>query len=151
MSRWILAQQSVDRKLHLVRQMGSRFEQPDPDLYWKIPVVILLFAATGLLLWVLYQLQRRRQEKEVSPRPMRLFVRTMRMLGVSVPDIWQLWRLARRLKLRHPTALLISPLYFDHVVNKDCSHAQGQSVRPDRHRRLMAVRTTLFGADNPSP
>jgi hypothetical protein len=151
MSRWILAQNTMQRKTELLRQMGSRFEQSDPDLYWKIPVVIFLLVLACVLLWVLYELQRRREEKRQVPQPMRLFLKLMRRIELTIPDIWQIWRLARRLQLEQPAALLISPGYFDKAVADDCADPQGRILYPARRRRLLAVRSTLFGSVAPRP
>ena len=150
MSRWILAQGTMQRKTELLRQMGSHFERPEPGLYWKIPVVIFLLALACVLLWVLYELQRRRQEKVHAPQPMRLFFQVMWEIGVGIGDLWHLFRLARRLQLEQPAALLICPGYFDKAVADDCADPQGRILRPARRRRLLAVRAALFGRDVPA-
>jgi len=151
MNRWILAQDTVQRKTEVLRQMGSRFEQSDPGLYWKIPVVFFLLVVACVLLWVLYELQRRRQEKVHAPQPMRLFLKVMWQIDMAVSDIWHLFRLARRLQLEHPAALLVSPGYFDKAVADDCADPQGRVIHPARRRRLLAVRASLFGSDASSP
>ena len=150
MTSWVLAEQTMQDKIAIFRQMGSRFEETDPNLHWKIPVVILLFMLAILLAWILYALQSRRQGTDQSPRPLRLYFRAMRELGIAGPDIWQLWRLAKRLHLKHPTALLISPQYFDQAATTDCCDKSGRIVSRSRHQRLMAIRAVIFGPDVPA-
>lgn len=147
----LLAQTTMEEKIAIFRQMGSRLQEPDPDTSWKTLVVILLLALTVLLTWVLYSLQRRWQNQIASPQPMRLYLRTLRMLGVPTPDIWRLWLLARRLQIRHPTALLISSALFDKAVADDCCNDHGQVIRPVRRHRLMTIRAMLFSQTMPSP
>ncbi len=146
----ILAQQTMEEKIAILRQMGSRFEAPDPGIWWKIPVVLCLFAATLFLVWMLYKLQRRRQEREVTPQPRRLFLRAMREIGLPAPDAWQLWRLAKRVRLPHPTAMLVSARYFDRIVDQDCRDPKGALIHPVRRRRLMAIRPAIFGREVPA-
>ncbi len=151
MTTWILAQQTMEEKIAILRQMGSRFEDPDPHLWWKIPSVLCLFVAAILLVWMLYTVQRRRQEREVAPQPRRLFLRAMREIGLSASDVWHLWRLAGRTRIHHPTAMLISARYFDQVVAQDCCDQKGQLVHAARRRRLMAIRPAIFGPEAPAP
>lgn len=147
MNLFVLAQQVMQDKSEILRGMGSRFEQPDPNLYWKIPLVILLFTAAILLTWFLYRLQRRRQGLDQSPQPIRLYLRAMRELGLPGPDLWYLYRLAKRLSLPHPTALLVSAQYYDHILAADCCDKAGKVLNRARHQRLTAIRAILFGRD----
>ncbi len=145
MNLFVLAQQMMQDKSEILRGMGSRFEQPDPNLYWKIPLVMLLFTGAIFLTWFLYRLQRRRQGVDQSPQPMRLYLRAMRELGLPGPDLWYLYRLAKRLSLPHPTALLVSVQYYDYILAADCCDKAGKVLNRARHKRLTAIRTILFG------
>jgi hypothetical protein len=147
----LLAQTTMEEKIAIFRQMGSRLQEPDPSTSWKVLVVALLLILTALLTWVLYNLQRRWQNQFASPQPMRLYLRTLRILGVPTPDICRLWLLARRMQIRHPTALLISSAFFDKAVTDDCCDDHGQVIRPARRQRLMTIRAMLFSQSMPSP
>jgi len=145
----LLAQTTMEEKIAIFRQMGSRLQQPDPNTFWKTMVVVVLLVLAVLLTWLLFNLQRRWQNQIASPQPMRLYVRTLLMLGIPAPDIWRLWLLAKRLQIHHPTALAISSVLFDKAVADDCCDDHGQVIHPARRQRLLAIRAALFGQGMP--
>lgn len=146
----LLAQTTMEEKIAIFRQMGSRLQQPDPNTFWKTMVVVVLLVLAVLLTWLLFNLQRRWQNQIASPQPMRLYVRTLLMLGIPAPDIWRLWLLARRMRVRHPTALLVSSALFDKAVADDCCDDRGRVIYPARRQRLLTIRATLFRQSMPS-
>ncbi len=113
----LLAQVSP-RQRDAFESMRTRFDQTDPELYWKIPFVAALLIIGLLLVALLGYLERRRQRQENKPQPMRLYLWCLAKLHVPWADMLRLWRVARALRLRHPTALLISPRLYDAAVAK---------------------------------
>jgi len=142
MTRSILAQNTLTARQMLDR-MGSPFREPDPDLWWKIPLVLGLLAVALLLVWVLAYLERRRAENDHSPQPMHLFLEALAVMRLGWVDRWVMWRLARGLRLPHPAALLIASSYFDQAVTQYCRDRtfHGDALR----RRFAAIRRRLFG------
>ena len=71
-------------------------------------------------------------------QPFTLFMRVQAALTFPLIDRWQMWRLARALRLPHPAAILISPVLFDRAVAK-------YMPRPSQQIRFAAIRERLFG------
>ena len=93
------------------------FSRSDPTILHQIALVLMLLGLGLFAGWVFLQVQRRRAAP-VQDNPAALFSHMQRKLGLSMLERWQLWRLAKGVKLRHPTALLISPPLFDEAVQK---------------------------------
>lgn len=139
----LLAQASPRQRV-AIESMRSHFEETDPQLYWKISFVALLFVIGALLVALLGYLERRRQRRENKPQPIRLYLWCLAKLQVPWPDILRLWRLARALRLSHPTALLISPRLYDAAVTKYwAGHWRGKRGG-EPPLRFMAIRELLF-------
>ncbi len=144
MNLFMLAQQQVPASgREILDHVSTAFRQSDPQLWWKVPVVLGLLGLALVLVWVLAILERRRLERENHPQPTRLYFNTMAVLNIGWSDRWYLWRLARALKLPQPAALLISPAYFDKVVARYCRMRSwnGDALR----NRFATIRKTLFG------
>lgn len=141
----ILAQSRVSRQ-ELLDHMRSQFSQPDPELYWKVPVVMTLLGIALILVWVLAYLERRRTVRAQTPQPMQLFFTCAWRAGLSWLDIWNLWRLVRGLKIAQPAALLISRPMYDAAVKQFCTDADGQLAAGGVWRRFITIRSQLFDA-----
>jgi hypothetical protein len=94
------------------------FGRSDPTVLKQIVAVLGLIALGILIAWLVSQLQLHLKAPRTRSRPMRLFLRMQSRLGLPMLDRWRLWRLARTMDLRHPTALLISSALFDEAVTK---------------------------------
>jgi hypothetical protein len=93
------------------------FSRSDPTIMITVVTVIGLICL-GMLIAAMWQRIREWRMEPARRQPMALFRRLQRQLGLRWMDRWRLWRLARRLQLPHPSALLISELYFDQCVEK---------------------------------
>ena len=105
----LILARTTSSRTEVLRQMRSQFGESDPELWWKIPLVLGLLVFALLLVWVLARRERRRARQQVRPQPMRLYLSSLIKLKVPWGHIFHLWRLARALELKHPTVLLISP------------------------------------------
>jgi hypothetical protein len=126
-------------KLSLLAQTARRdslihaqeyFTRENPVILKQIATVVMVVGVVILLVWVLAKWQSR-------PRggcsPMRLYLRMQGRLGLPWSYRWRLWRLARLLKLEHPTAVLISPVLFDEAVaryRQEAGPATGRGSPP---------------------
>jgi hypothetical protein len=96
-----------------------------------------------LLVWVLAYMERRRAERSRHPQPMYLYMEALATLRVGWLDRWFMWRLARTMKLEHPTVLLITSASFDQAVKQYC---RNRSIGRDTlRRRFKSIRYQLFG------
>jgi len=127
----------------MVNRMGSAFRESDPDLWWKIPLVLALLAVALALVWLLACLEKRKAQHHHHPQPMRLYLDAMSAIRVGWIHRWHMWRLARALKLPHPLALLISPACFDEAVAR-YSRTESLNARTVQCR-FGTIRKQLFG------
>lgn len=115
------------------------FSRDDPTILITV-LSVLGVILIGLVVAALWQ---RMQDWRLEPerrRPMRLFRRLQRHLGLRWIDRWRLWRLAWRLELPHPAALLISALYFDQCLER----LSGADQSPQSMAHYRAIRARLF-------
>ncbi len=139
-----LLAQASPRQRAAIESMRSHFEESDPELYWKIPVVAFLLLVAISLVVLLGYLELRRQRRENKPQPIRLYLWCLAKLQVPWPDILRLYRLARALRLSHPTALLISPRLYDAAVTKYwAGHWRGKRGG-EPPLQFRAIRERLF-------
>lgn len=136
----ILAQVSNRRKgLEYAQEWFSR---QDPTIMPQILAVIAILAVGIFIAWGTSRLQARaRQPKRAHP--MRLYLKLLRRLGLSMAEQWRLWRLARALQLQHPTCLLISPAEFDEAVQRYCG-ARPQCGAAGTPPAFRTIRARLF-------
>lgn len=142
---YLLAQFTTLNKKEAFQQFSRQFQETDPLLWVKTVAVLVLLTIAVILVCVLVRLQRRGDTEQGKPRPMRLFLSSLIRMKVPLLDIVQLWCLTRRLRIAHPTALLISAVLFDDAVNRYCTDSHGRILRRRSHGRLSAMRATLFG------
>jgi hypothetical protein len=126
------------------RQVQQYFNTPAPQMYVNIGIALLAIVSVYMLMKLLNYLQNRRQE-ESRARPMALFLRVQSQMGLSLPERWNLWRLAKTLKVANPTALLISPVLFDRAVAEYGARRSGTT-----RQQLAAIRRRLFGRPRPT-
>ena len=144
----VLAQESFSRVEYL-RSLERRFSQSEPDIGVKILVIVAVFVGTVLLFALLNRLQKRKSDPNIE-RPFRLFLKTMKCLRIPWRDRWRLWRVARALRLEHPTALLISPQAYDAAL-RDLARKPGLfGARPATRQALADLRLRIF-AEVPAP
>lgn len=142
----LLAQFTTLNKKEAFQQFSRQFQETDPLLGVKTLVVLALLVIAGILVYVLMRLQRRGDSEQAKSRPMRLFVGSLVRMKMPLLDIVRLWRLVRRLRIAHPTALLISAVLYDDAVRRYCTDGRGRLLRRRSHGRLLAVRAALFGS-----
>ncbi len=104
-----------------------------------------LFITAGLVLLLLSVLSivhlfRHRHE---NPHPLWVYLTAARMAGLSLLDLWVLFRVARQQGLTTPLTLLLSPGTFDHHV-KACVDARIAWRREALRRRTQRIREQLF-------
>ena len=145
MMAWILAR-STSSRTEVFRHMRSQFGEADPELWWKIPFVLTLLAIALLLLAILARNERKRLQQQTTPQPIKLYLGSLIKLKIPWRDIFHLWRLARALKLKHPTVLLISAAKYDDAVTQYC--ADGRQSHANTYKRFTTIRNTLFSTDS---
>ena len=105
--------QVADPRIERLRGLQARFQQPEPQIFRGIAVSILAIVAIFVIVKVLgscsISLGGRVAGTALPPST------HARATGDADLDRWCLWRLAKALSLAHPTALLISPVYFDEL------------------------------------
>ncbi len=139
MPTFLLAMTPTQWREHQLRSMRMRFQETDPYVYYRVAVAVLAIAAIFVLVKLMAYWQDRRFEAGRS-QPFALFRRVQTKLGLSFFERWTLWRLAKTLKVEHPSALLISPVLYDRAVSEYTKRGPG-----DGRGRLAAIRTHLFG------
>lgn len=132
----ILARELTWREQQL-QSMHEHFVESDPLIYVQLIIGLAAVLAIYLAIRLLSYVQHRRIDA-AKPQPFALFMRVQAQLGLPLRDRWQLWRMARTLRLADPTAMLISPAFFDRTVER---YAPGRTG----HANLMAIRDRLFG------
>jgi hypothetical protein len=103
-----------------------------------VTVVAFILVPVGLL--VIMLIQRRLSAQDPAVRPMRLFWDAGKAASLDVWDRLLLIRAVRCAQVVQPTAILISPSYYDRVVATwlKASHGEGTD-------RLQRIRRRLFG------
>lgn len=142
----ILADAGLD-KTRMFQEMHLRFVKPEAGISWKVPLVLGLLLVALILAMVLARMERRRVLTYHKPKPMRLYLRCLRGLQIGWWDIWHMWRLARRLQVDHPTALLISAPLYDNAVERYCQEGNPFMVAITRGR-FVRLRRGLFASGN---
>jgi hypothetical protein len=118
------------------------FTRDNPLIIKQIAGVFIVVGMVILLVWLLTKWQSRLQARGCNP--MRLYLKMQARLGLSWSDRWRLWRLARRLKLEHPTAVLISAPLFDEAVSRYRQEGGRAANNSATVKALAAVRARLF-------
>ncbi len=137
----VLGQISGSRADRL-RALQTRFKEPDPRVYISILVGVAAVAGIFLMVKLLARWEKRAGESG-QPQPWRLFRRVQVQLGLRWFDRFCLWRVARALRLEQPTALLISPLYYDRAVERFLTGRSGA-----RRGQLNRIRSRLYGSSD---
>lgn len=119
------------------------FERSDSGAGGQVMAVLGLLACGVLLVWGVSRLQAR-LNAPAPARPMRLFRRMQRKIGIPAPDRVRLWLLARASEIRYPAALLISPALFDEAVSR--YRESRKALLPIPPARFAAIRARLFPA-----
>jgi len=124
-----------------LQSMKSHFNTVDPRLLFNFIISVTCIAAIFIAAKLLSAIQKKRQVEKTRSRPYKLLVKTQAALGLPWRDRWLLWWLSRTLNLPHPTALLISPAFFDRAIER---------YNPSRRRRAhwAAIRKRIFGSDS---
>lgn len=138
----ILAQKALPRVEHL-RAIHEKFNQPEPQIAWRMFAVFILLGIAVFLIWVLGQLQRRKS-RPAKPQPMSLYLRVLSKLGIPLTDRWRLWWLAKALNIDHPATLLISEKMYDSAVARYCKSRGWFLDRGRAKTRFKAIRFRLF-------
>ena len=139
----ILAQAISPRAEHF-KTIQEQFANKDPQTATSyIAIVFALLAFGVLLMWLFTRLQRA-GSRAAAPHPMNLYWRMLSRLGLPFGARWRLWRLVRAVDVEHPTALLISPNFYDDVVKKYCS-LKGISLKGESGpQSFRSLRAKLF-------
>lgn len=132
-----------------LRSVQDRFAESDPHVFQKVMMVVALVSAILALIWLMGRVQRRRIQQIVTPQPFGLFFRVQAKLALPWLDRWRLWRLARVLRTREPTALLISPVLFDEAVKLYCEGHSLLGRRLGKAACYAVIRQRLFGDSMP--
>ncbi len=101
--------------------------------------ILLLFAAMPLVLWLVYRLQRRRQDEAVR-RPLMLLWELSGKAPLGLRDRLLLLHVARRTAQRDPAAMLFSANVYDRWTDLWTQGRAGRSAT-----RLTTIRERLFG------
>ena len=137
-----LLAQTLNRKQYF-DAMHHRFANQDPLAIKKLLIVLGLLAIAMTLAWILYRLQKR-QHEPAKPQPVRLFFRAMRQLRLGLLDRCRIWHVAHRLRIEHPTALLISAPLFDQAVTRYCQIQSSLFLNAPTPTQFNAIRHRLF-------
>ena len=123
-----------------LNSMKLHFNTVDPQLFFNFIISVMCVAAIFVVAKLLSAIQKRRAKKTQS-RPYKLLVKTQAALGLPWRDRFRLWWLSRTLNLPHPTALLISPAFFDRAIERR---------NPSRRSRVhwANLRKRIFGSDS---
>ncbi|MBI4579830.1 MAG: hypothetical protein HY718_09020 [Planctomycetes bacterium] len=127
-----------------LQAMHRQFRDSDPQVYMRLVVAVLSIVAIFGIIRLLAWMQRRRLGA-VKPQPLSLYMRVQAQLKLPLLDRWRLWRMAKALRIEHPTAMLISPVLYDEAVQR---YGQG---RAGTQARLANIRLRLFGRATPEP
>lgn len=135
-SYWNLLPLLADRDPRLsgiASGMRARQTPPDPQTIWA-----LFLAMAGLILafWLLARLLERLNQRDTRTSPWGLFFRLGKTHRLRWSELWLLWRLARRQRLRDPARLFLEPERFEPV------HLGGWSSA--RQAKFQALRQRLF-------
>lgn len=141
-----LAQFTTLNKKEAFQQFSRQFQETDPLIWVKTATVLILLAVAAVLVWILMRLQRPGNLGQRKPRPMRLYLASLIRMKMPVGDMVRLWRMARRLRIAHPAAILISAMMYDDAVAQYCTDSRGRVIRRRSLNRLTAVREILFGS-----
>lgn len=128
-----------------IEHIQDRFTQGNPEAVWQIALAAVVLIGILALTWVLGRVQQRRQQPK-NPKPMEFFRRVQRRLRLSPADRFRLWRLARVTGVEHPTALLISPQFYDEAVAAYCATHGAFGSRAPSAPAYAALRARLFAA-----
>lgn len=111
------------------------------DLPWEL---LLVGLGATLIVIVVISLRRRWQASRQDPSPLMLYSAIARKAGLSIPDRFVLWRVAKRFKLPTPIALLLARGTLRHFTSLYLSNRTG----PARQRlgdRFARIEAELFG------
>ena len=129
----------ADRKSFVYTR--SWFSRQDPTILHEIALVLGLLGAGLFVGWMVMQWQARHSGPH-RQRPMALYLRLQRKLGLGVWDRFRMWRLARVQKIEHPAALLISRQFFDEMVARHLGRPS--PAKATVHPGFAAIRSRLF-------
>lgn len=138
----ILAQ-TIDRQLYL-RSMHKQFSTADPNLWREILLGVTIVGGVIALAWAVWFWQRWRRERG-EIKPLTLYRHVLARIGLSAGEGWRLRRLAKAIRLPHPTALLISVELYDEAVQRYCAGKGWLGSRKSAAAQFAAIRTRLFG------
>lgn len=109
-----------------------------------LAAIAALFLVMVLIAWLI---QRRRQKRVYNPKA--LFQDVLRQLPLTVPQRDLLRRLARDLRLEHPTVLLLSPQLFLESANAWMELAR--RANPATRAQLDDLARAIFAESTASP
>ena len=134
--------EGINRSYYL-RSLHQHFSPPNPNLWIEILPGAVLIASLLVAAWLAWRWQRWRGEQgEMSPAA--LYRYTLARLHLSAGDVWWLWRLAKTVRIPHPTALLISPELYDEAVKRFCESSGLLGSRKRAESQFTAIRARLF-------
>lgn len=137
-----LLTEGIDRA-HYLRSMHQHFSTTRANLWHEILLGLALVMGLLVIAWVAWRWQLWRGEQdEMSPAA--LFRYTLARLRLPPGDAWRLWRLAKTVKLPHPTAMLISPELYDEAVSRYCAGSGLLGSRKYAAPQFAAIRERLF-------
>lgn len=137
-----LLAQAIDRDDYL-RSMKHRFSVPNPHVWHEILLAVGILAGLVGMLWIVWRWQRWRSgHGEMGP--VDLYRHVLTRLDLPVGDLWRLWRLARVVRLPHPTAVLINATLFDEAVAQYCAGHGWLGPRSRAATQFATIRKRLF-------
>lgn len=125
------------------RALYDTFSKHDSGAAWSIVLTLLLVAAF-LAVLVLAAFWQRRTRNEPTARPLGLLWELAGRAALAWYDRVLLLRLARRLRLEAPAAMLLSTKYFDGAVEQWLTASRGVGAA-----RLARIRERLFPESDP--
>jgi hypothetical protein len=123
------------------RLLGIRDRFADGGAWANMVLALLGLAAFVGLLFVMFEVQRRIRRKEID-HPRKLFRTLMTQLGLTVRQRDLLRRMARELRLEHPTILMLGPgIYRSYAEQWTSQHARQPATV---HAELDQLARALF-------
>lgn len=139
----ILAQSTYQNRFNGLRNAFVPDQSGSTDLFW----IFVFFGAiiTPIIVIAIVRKMKSPGGSLTARRPMRLFSRSMREMGVRFADRLLMRHIASRSRLRQPTVMLFSEELFERFTHKWLETLPLDVLREKAEARLGHVAMQAFG------